>query len=118
MSGRGMAIGGAGGLLLFLVVLVMSGDPMKALQLLQPNAPPGQQQPVQGPLPDDEVAEFVSVVLRDTENVWGELFGQTGRDYREPKLVLFRGSVSSACGFQSMRWGLSTAQPTRPCTST
>ncbi|MDD4270253.1 MAG: zinc metallopeptidase [Pirellulales bacterium] len=105
VSGRGMAIGGAGGLLLFLVVLVMSGDPMKALQLLQPNAPPGQQQPVQGPLPDDEVAEFVSVVLRDTENVWGELFGQTGRDYREPKLVLFRGSVSSACGFQSAAVG-------------
>ena len=78
---------------------------MQVLQLLQQNAPPAEQQPAAGPQPDDEVAEFVSVVLRDTENVWGELFGQMGRVYREPKLVLFRDAVASACGFQNAAVG-------------
>ncbi len=106
MPGRRMAVGGAGGLVLILVVLFMGGDPAKVLQLLQQNAPPAQQmQEAPGPQPDDETAEFVSVVLRDTENIWGELFEQMGRTYREPKLVLFRDSVASACGFQSAAVG-------------
>ena len=41
---------------------------------------------------------FVSVVLADTEDVWNAVFKQYGRNYREPKLVLFSGSTRSACG--------------------
>jgi len=47
---------------------------------------------------DDERAEFVKVVLADTEDVWNKLFAEQGKDYPEPTLVLFRDAVQSACG--------------------
>lgn len=46
----------------------------------------------------DQLAQFVSVVLRETENVWNEVFARQGEDYPEPTLVLFTGQVQSACG--------------------
>lgn len=54
---------------------------------------------------DDERAEFVKVVLAETEDVWNNLYAQQGGDYREPTLVLFRGAVSSACGTASSASG-------------
>ena len=45
-----------------------------------------------------ELADFVSVVLADTEDTWNELFAEQGVDYAEPTLVLFTGAVRSACG--------------------
>src|SRR5690606_13921050 len=45
-----------------------------------------------------ELAQFVSVVLAETETVWHNIFSDLGSNYREPKLVLFSGSVQSACG--------------------
>ncbi len=47
---------------------------------------------------DDELKRFVSVVLADTEDTWQGLFQQMGRQYRDPTLVLFTGTVSSGCG--------------------
>jgi len=46
----------------------------------------------------DSMVQFVSVVLKETENVWGSLFQQQGDQYRDPKLVLFSNRVQSACG--------------------
>ena len=54
---------------------------------------------------DDERARFVKVVLGYTEDVWGELFAQQGKQYQQPTLVLFRNSVQSACGFASSASG-------------
>jgi predicted metalloprotease len=54
---------------------------------------------------DDERAKFVKVVLGYTEDVWGQLFAQQGRQYQEPKLVLFRNAVQSACGNASSASG-------------
>jgi uncharacterized protein len=54
---------------------------------------------------EDELAKFVAVVLADTEDVWREQFRRMGREYREPKLVLFTGRVNSACGFASAASG-------------
>jgi uncharacterized protein len=51
----------------------------------------------QGPI-DDQMGKFVSTVLADTEDVWGKLFQAGGSQYREPKLVLFRGATQTACG--------------------
>jgi predicted metalloprotease len=48
---------------------------------------------------DDQLRDFVSVVLADTEDTWRELFRRMGRRYEEPRLVLFSGAVQSACGF-------------------
>lgn len=47
---------------------------------------------------EKELVEFVSVILADTEETWTTLFRQKGKVYQEPHLVLFRGSVNSACG--------------------
>ena len=57
-----------------------------------------QQGPAKRPPADDKAAAFVSTVLRDTEQVWGQVLKAGGGTYREPKLVLFRGATPTACG--------------------
>jgi uncharacterized protein len=94
--------GGIGTILLAVVVTLLGGDPTAILnQSSSPsgntpysNVQPGPQSP-QG----DQAAEFVSVVLADTEDVWKPIFRQMGRTYEEPKLVLFSKRVQSACGY-------------------
>ena len=54
---------------------------------------------------EQELADFVSVVLADTEDVWHKLFENSGLTYREPKLVLFNGAVESACGLAQAATG-------------
>jgi predicted metalloprotease len=54
---------------------------------------------------DQQAADFVSVVLADTEDTWNPLFNQMGQTYRNPTLVLFTGSVNSACGYASAAVG-------------
>ena len=54
---------------------------------------------------EDQLAEFVSVVLADTEDTWNGLFQQMGKSYEEPKLVMFTGAVQSACGFAQAAMG-------------
>ncbi len=105
MRGPTMVGGGLLGLILVVVVIFLGGDPRPLLQQMQ-NNPPGQQAgPARVDPVHDELAQFVAVVLADTEEVWGQLFRQNGKQYREPKLVLFRGSVQSACGFQGAATG-------------
>jgi predicted metalloprotease len=94
----GVAGGGIGTIILVLAALFFGFDPSVILQ----GDPGPQVAPAPGPAPskvDDELREFVSVVLADTEDVWNELFRRRNADYREPKLVLFTGAVQSACGF-------------------
>ncbi len=54
---------------------------------------------------EQQQAEFVSVVLADTEDTWQQIFRQQGATYREPTLVLFSGRVNSACGMASAAVG-------------
>ena len=94
----GVAGGGIGTIILVLAALFFGIDPSVILQ----GDPSPQVAPAPGPAPskvDDELREFVSVVLADTEDVWNDLFRRRNADYREPKLVLFTGAVQSACGF-------------------
>ncbi|MDX1582535.1 MAG: neutral zinc metallopeptidase [Thermoanaerobaculia bacterium] len=96
MKGPAVAGGGLGLFVIALIVYFMGGDPGVVLE----NAPAARQSsPVISEQESDELAEMVSVVLRETENVWNRKFPQEfGRPYREPTLVLFSGSVESACG--------------------
>jgi predicted metalloprotease len=104
LSGGGLAVGGGiGGLIIGLLYMLLGGNPSDAPVLL-----PGQQASEQGKqydpsksAADDSLAQFVSVVLNDTEDVWGTLM----RNYREPRLVLFNNSVQSACGSASSATG-------------
>ena len=61
--------------------------------------------PVKQTAEEKEMVDFVSVILADTEATWSTLFRQKGRTYKEPKLILFRGAVRSACGMAESATG-------------
>lgn len=61
--------------------------------------------PIQQSESEKELAEFMSIVLADTEGTWSLLFKQNGQTYNKPKLVLYRGAVQSACGFGQAAMG-------------
>jgi uncharacterized protein len=104
MSGGRIALGGGiGGIVILFIVMLLGGDPT---QLLNGLTGGGQQtEQVATSEEEDQMAKFVSVVLKDTETVWGKIFEQSGSTYRQPKLVLFRGQVESACGLASAASG-------------
>ena len=94
--GLGMPIaagGGIGTVVLLLLALFFGVDPGSLVQTSP--APTGVEQASPR---NDSARDFVSVVLADTEDTWREIFRRMNREYREPKLVLFTGSVESACG--------------------
>jgi uncharacterized protein len=101
---RGMRYGRAGGIgigsiVLALIAIYFGQDPSVVLQGVQPSAPSGEQVPYEESAEEAQLREFVSVVLADTEDAWGQIFSAAGRTYEQPKLVLFSGAVESACGF-------------------
>ncbi|GMU20270.1 MAG: metalloprotease [Phycisphaerae bacterium] len=107
---RGMPVkglvGAGGGVvtLIIIVIAIFTGqDPTPLLQQMDPGGSSGS---VQVDPRDEPLKNFVSVVLADTEDVWGNLFRrQLGRAYEQPKLVLFTGRVESACGLASAAVG-------------
>lgn len=63
---------------------------------------------------DERAAEFVSVTLADTEDVWTDIFNrQVGQPYNPPTLVLFKGATQSACGGASAATGPFYCPPER-----
>jgi len=101
---RGVRFGRAGGIgigtiVLALIAIYFGQDPSVILQGVQPSEPTSEQGPYQETPEEAQLREFVSVVLADTEQTWGDIFNQMGRTYEQPKLVLFSGAVDSACGF-------------------
>jgi uncharacterized protein len=95
----GLAIGGGiGGVIVLILGLLMGQNPLEYLD----RNPKAYQETTS---PDDEKAQFVSVVLKDTEDVWHKLFAESGGRYQEPALVLFSGSDQSGCGFATAATG-------------
>jgi predicted metalloprotease len=102
--------GGLFAIVVCIVLLLLGADPRDIVNLLQgvPQQQPGGGQagaPLDPNNANDELAQFVAVVLADTEDVWSEVFEQSGKQYRKPTLVLFRDLVQSACGFQQAATG-------------
>ena len=101
----GLAVGGGViGLIALLINMFLGGggDVSQIPELLpgqQTEQTPGQK------AADDERAQFVKVVLAETEDVWNNIFQQSGQDYPEPTLVLFRNIVQSGCGNASSASG-------------
>lgn len=96
-GGIALAGGGIGGLILILIITFLGGSPSEVLNDLQ-GADSGPSVPYEETAEEKELAEFVSVVLADTEVVWTKLFREQGLEYEEPILVLYTDSVQSACG--------------------
>jgi len=104
-GGGGFSLGGGrlslGTVLVVLAVGWFMGiNPLTLLGLLEGGAPNPSAAPVTSHAPpaEDRLARFVSVVLADTEDVWKDIFQRSGGQYREPRLVLFRGSTPTSCG--------------------
>ena len=93
-----VAGGGIGTIILVLAALFFGIDPSVILQTDQ-GGPPARTTEAPSTSPgQDEIRDFVAVVLADTEDTWADLFRRMKREYQDPRLVLFTGSVQSACG--------------------
>jgi predicted metalloprotease len=107
MSAGTIGGGGIGMLLLVLAVSCITGtNPLALLQIVEQAQPEQQTQTAPTGAPtNDPAAEFVAVVLADTEETWTRVFSAAGKRYQEPVLVLFEGSVRSGCGGASAASG-------------
>ncbi|MEM6261376.1 MAG: neutral zinc metallopeptidase [Bacteroidota bacterium] len=105
-TGGRLSIGGI--ILIVIFSFIIGENPLTLLQQVGGGAPvaaPQTQAPA-GARPDDELAEFVSVVLKETEDVWVKIFREElGMNYRKPTLVLYDRQVRSACGMGSSATG-------------
>ena len=90
---------GKGGIVLLIIVLVagyygvdltgmLTGEPVSQQQTTQRSISPQ----------DEEAAKFTKAILADTEDTWGAIFKDMGRQYPQPKLVMYRGATRTACG--------------------
>ena len=96
--GSKVAVGGGLGTVIVLILALLFGaDPRQLLEQA-----PSEPSDVQSSRPlnpeEEELKQFVSVVLAKSEDVWHDVFRRNGSEYREPTLVLFTDQVESACG--------------------
>ena len=111
-GGGGMRLGGGAIVVVVVVSLLLGKNPLEMLAMLGDGGSPTVQTQTQAPTSPsgpptvrDKQTDFVSAVLGDTEDVWGDMFQKLGSRYERPKLTLFRGQVSSACGLASAAMG-------------
>lgn len=105
MSGRGKAgVGGVGIIIVAIIIWIAGGDPSQLFNAME--ADMGQAEAYQAPTDhENELAQFIAVVLADTEDVWDSIFRAGGSTYPQPHLVLFTNQVQSACGHSSAATG-------------
>ena len=109
--GGGFKLGGVGLIAVVAISWFLGLNPLDVLTSLQggdSSSGPTQSAPApsaSAPGARDEIKEFIARVLGDTEDTWSAIFKKMGREYRPPKLVLFRGAVDSACGLASSAAG-------------
>jgi len=105
---RKMPLGIGGILILLLASIIFQQD---FLSLIDPGAATFESditstdEPLQTSAEEEKLVDFVSFVLDDAQNTWTQIFRESGIEYRETKLVLFRDSIRSACGFASSATG-------------
>jgi predicted metalloprotease len=110
MSGGGKTLIGGGVVgIIILLLNVFGGETGHTVGSILEQVQGGQQTQTQAAAPlskeDQEMGEFVKVVLADNEDIWSKIFEEHGMVYEKPKLVLFRGSVQTACGGASSASG-------------
>ena len=106
--GKKIAVGGGiGTIILVIITLLSGGDLGDVLRLVtgDGNTTSVNSAPAATSAEEDQQADFVKVVLADTEDVWNKIFQQQGNTYREPTLVLFTDTDQSACGYAQAATG-------------
>lgn len=104
IGGGGLAVGGGiGGIIIAIIYFFLGGGNSGNgdTDFLRQQAPQTQEQKAA----EDQLASFSKVVFADTEDVWNKLFSEQGKNYVEPRMVLFSGSDQSGCGFASAATG-------------
>lgn len=105
VSGGQVAVGGGIiGVIVLLINMFMGGDAGNVINDLQNTVQPQTQQ-TELTEEDKKEGEFVRTILADTEDVWAKIFSENGMTYENPKLVLFRDGVQTACGGASSASG-------------
>ncbi|MDO5755260.1 MAG: neutral zinc metallopeptidase [Tissierellia bacterium] len=102
-GGMPLKVGGPGLIILMIIIFLMGGNPLQVLGTM-----PVETHESMGDRNTQELEEFVSVVLKDTEDVWHEIFKEhpgIESDYIEPSMVLYHGQVQSGCGLASSGMG-------------
>lgn len=102
--GRGVKIGGGTAIIALLLSLLLGQDPTGILQQMTEGNQTAQM-PTQARAGEDEAADFVSVILADTEDTWNSIFASSGSRYITPTLVLYSDAVQSACGYNTAATG-------------
>jgi predicted metalloprotease len=97
--------GGVGAVIIALIVLFLGGDPGTILNPGQNSYIPGSPVATTVAAQNDEMKQFVSVVLADTEDMWTQQFQEMGRTYQPPTLVLFSGTVQTGSGMATSATG-------------
>ena len=107
--GRMGSVGGlgCGGLVLLVIVsFVFDIDPTALLEMSESTRGPATAPSVEpGATPSDELGQFASIVLADTEATWSAIFAAAGHEYREPVLVLFDVPVARLGDSKKLRRG-------------
>lgn len=95
---------GIGGILFVIIGLLLGENPLRLISEIGSQPSSYTEAPTSAPA--DELGQFVSVVLKDTEDAWNYIFReQLNRDYVEPELIIFNNQIQSACGFASAATG-------------
>jgi len=97
-KGGAIAGGGIGLLVIVIIVSLLGGDPQQVIdasRTMQAGAP--QSKASAAPI-NDEAKMFVSKILKETEDVWTDIFRENGMTYQKPNLVVFADRVESGCG--------------------
>ncbi len=107
MSGGKVAVGGGVIGIIILLLNVFGGETGQTVGNALEQMQGGQQTEAAAPLSeaDKQMGDFVRVILADNEDIWSKIFEENGMTYKNPKLVLFRGSVQTACGGASSASG-------------
>ncbi len=108
LSGGKAVLGGGVIGIIILLLNVFGGETGQTVGSVLEQLQGGQQQTeAAAPLSkeDEQMGNFVRVILADTEDIWGKIFAENNMTYEAPKLVLFRGSVQTACGGASSASG-------------
>jgi predicted metalloprotease len=100
-SSKGLIGGGVGVIVVIIIALLMGADPSSLLDAIGGQGGGTATFSAE----ENESADFVSVVLADTETTWQTLFKEESKAYQQPKLVIFSGGVNSACGFAQTATG-------------